>query len=237
MSFEDFMGGGTGKDPYTSNRGAFDDYGQAMQKEHDRLNGYFNRGNQAGEASYNAYNRDINDPNYMQDKIAGGYQQSPYQKMLLDQVTKRLNYNSANSGMMGSGAANRALMQELNAQTGQFQNEYIQRGLGLYGQGLKGMDTLGGYGLEAAKTQADLAQEAAGGQMKGKMSENETGDRNRASNTQRGSNMWGTALGAAGGIVGGIYGGPIGAAAGSAAGRWAGGQVDGGGGGGGNGAY
>lgn len=223
MGFGDFLGGGVGENPYTSNKQAFDQYGQAMGKEKARFDPYFNRGNAAGDQNANAYSRDINNPNAIQDQISKGFSVSPFQQQLLDLATKRLNFNSANSGMMGSGAANRALMEELTKNIGQFQNQYIERGMGVYNRGLQGNDILGQYGLEAGKTQADLAQEEAGGYLKGQMSENETNDRNRASNASRSSNQWGSALGIAGGIAGNIMSGPVGGAIGKTVGGWAGG--------------
>lgn len=233
MSFMDFLAGGQNEDPYTSNKGAFDQYGKEMDAAGKRWTPWMDRGNAAGEAGYNAYNRDINDPNYMQDKIAAGFEMSPYQKYMQDMVTKRLNYNSANSGMQGSGAANRALMEELTKSTGQFQNEYINRGLGLYGQALGGMNSIANQGIQAGTQQDELMQEAAGGRLKGSMSENETGDRNRQANAQRSSNIWGTALGLAGGAAGTFFGGPMGGSIGSSIGKYlggGGGESDGGGG-------
>lgn len=231
--FDNFLGGGAGESPYTSNKAAFDQYGQEMDKAASRYNPYFDRGNKAGEAAYNAYSRDVEDPNYMQDKISAGFEASPYQKMLLDQVTKRMNYNSANTGMIGSGAAQRALMEELTKNTGQFQNEYVQRGLGVYGQGLNGLNSLQDFGLKAGSQQDDLLQEAAGGRLKGSMSENETNDRNRASNAQRGSDQFGSLMGMAGTAAGIYFGGPAGASIGNKLGTYFGNKMSGGGGGGG----
>lgn len=223
MSFMDFLGGGQSENPYTSNKDAFDKYGQEMDAAGKRWQPWMDRGNAAGEAGFNAYNRDINDPNYMQDKIASGYSESPYQKYMQDLVTKRLNYNSANTGMMGSGAAQRALMEELTKNTGQFQNEYINRGLGLYSQALGGMNSIANQGIQAGTQQDELMQEAAGGRLKGSMSENETGDRNRQANAQRNGNIWGSALGLAGGIAGNLFGGPAGGAIGNSIGQYFGG--------------
>jgi hypothetical protein len=200
--------------PYTSNKGAFDKYAAEMDEASKRWTPWMERGNRAGEIGFNAYQRDIENPNYMQDKIAAGFEMSPYQKYMQDLVTKRLNYNSANTGMMGSGAANRALMEELTKSTGQFQNEYINRGLGLYGQALSGMHGIAGQGIQAGTQQDEMLQEAAGGRLKGEMGENETNDRNRAAIAARQSALKGAILGAAGTVVGTYFGGKEGGKAG-----------------------
>lgn len=196
--------------PYTSNKGAFDKYAAEMDAASKRWDPWMERGNMAGQEGYDAYHRDLNDPNYMQDKIASGFAMSPYQQYMQDQVTKRLNYNSANTGMMGSGAAQRALMEELTKNTGQFQNEYINRGLGLYSQALGGMNAIANQGIEAGGHQDQLIQEAAGGRLKGEMGENETNDRNQAALSAREAGMKGAILGAAGTVVGTYFGGPTG---------------------------
>lgn len=246
MSFWDFLGGGQSENPYSSNKGAFDKYSQEMdaasraqQAAADRWNPWMNRGNAAGEAGFNAYSRDIANPNAIQDQIAAGFSMSPYQKYMQDLVSKRLNYNATNTGMLGSGAANRALMDELTKSTGQFQNEYINRGLGLYGQALGGMNSIANQGIQAGGLQDQmineknqLMQEAAGGRLKGVMSENETNDRNKAANAQRSGNIWGSVLGLAGGVAGNLFGGPAGGAIGSTLGKWFGGGGGGNGGGG-----
>lgn len=205
--------------PYTSNKEAFDQYAKKMEDERQKYNGYFDRGNKAGEAAYNAYSRDVADPNAIQNQIAAGYKESPYAKYINDLVTKRLNYNSANTGMMGSGAANRALMEELTKNTGQFESEYVNRGLGVYGQGLGGLDKLQDFGLKAGEESDSLLQESAGGYLKGAMGENETSDRNRAAMAARDSALKGEVAGAFGAILGTYFGGAKGGQAGAAGGK------------------
>ena len=205
--------------PYTSNKGAFDEYARRMEAEKQKYNGYFQRGNEAGDQAFNAYKRDLADPNAIQNQIASGYSESPYAKYINDMVTKRLNYNSANTGMLGSGAANRALMEELTKNTGQFEGEYVNRGLGVYGQALGGMNTLQDFGLKAGSMQDALEQESAGGYLKGLMGENETNDRNRAAIAAREAGLKGNIMGAVGAIAGTYFGGPEGGKAGYQAGQ------------------
>lgn len=205
--------------PYTSNKEAFDKYAKAMEAEKAKYNGYVNRGDQAGQSAYNAYQRDLANPNAIQDQISSGYSESPYAKYINDLATKRLNYNSANTGMLGSGTANRALMEELTKNIGQFQSEYVNRGLGVYGQALGGLNGMQEIGLRAGGAQDALAQEAAGGYLKGAMGENETDDRNRAALAARAAGLKGNIMGAVGAIAGTYFGGPEGGKAGYQAGQ------------------
>jgi hypothetical protein len=205
--------------PYTSNKAAFDAYAQAMKDAASRYNGYIDRGNQAGTTALDEYNKNIADPNALQDRIASGFNESPYQKYMQDLVTKRLNYNSANSGMQGSGAANRALMEELTKNTGQFQNEYINRGLGVYGQALNGLSQTSELGFRGLNSQDALLQEAAGGTLKGEMGDNEVNDKNRAAIAAREAGMKGNIMGAVGAVAGTYFGGPQGGQAGMQAGQ------------------
>lgn len=205
--------------PYTSNKGAFDDYARAMKDAAARYNGYVDRGNEAGGLAMDEYRKNIADPNALQDRIASGFQMSPYQKYMQDMVTKRLNYNSANTGMMGSGAANRALMEELTKSTGQFEDNYINRGLGVYGQALQGLNSTSELGFRGLNSQDALLQESAGGTLKGVMGDNEVNDKNRAALAARDAGMKGNIMGAFGAVAGTYFGGPKGGAAGMEAGQ------------------
>lgn len=201
------IGGGQ---TYSSNQGAFDDYARRMGEAAHRYDPYINRGNEAGQLSLDEYKNNINNPNAVQDKIASGFEMSPYQKYILDQTTRRMNYNGANTGMQGSGAFQRALMDEMQKNVGQFQDNYINRGLGVYGQALNGLDRTAGMGMQGMNAQDALLQEEAGGYLKGQMSNNEAADRNNAAS----SNMFGSLIGMAAPIAGQMLGGPVGGAIG-----------------------
>lgn len=211
MQFAPKIAGATGWggmfDPknFGDNSEAFNKFADAMRGYADRYNGYVDTGNQARDINFDQYKQLINDPNFIQDKVASGFYESPYQKLMQDLVQKRMNYNSANTGMLGSGAANRALQNELTSMTGQFENDYINRGLGSYYRGLQGNDFLAELGLKGLDSQTGLLEQAAAGNLKGDMS---------ANGAQ--ANMWGTVIGGltgaasmmgGGGGMGGMGGG------------------------------
>ena len=117
MGLLDMFGGGAGP-KYQSNKGAFDKFAGEMDNLGKRYQGWVDTGNQARDMSWDQYQKLIQDPNFLQDMVSKGYSESPYQKMLLDRTQKRMNMNSANTGMLGSGAANRALQDEMLKMSG-----------------------------------------------------------------------------------------------------------------------
>ena len=142
MGFLDSLfGGGDRSD-------AFNDYSSFMGGKADRYNPWVDAGARARDMNEQQYARNINDPNAVQNQVASGFQESPYQKYMQDKVTQRMNYNSANTGMLGTGAANRSLMDDLTKMTGQFENNYIDRGMNSYNRGLQGNEFLSDLGMK-----------------------------------------------------------------------------------------
>lgn len=186
---------GDRSDPYGN-------FANRMNEVGNQFNPYIDRGQEAGNMIWGQDQRLVNNPNSVQDQIAGGFYLSPYQKYLLDQTTKRMNYNSANTGMLGSGAANRALEQELNNMTGGFMNDYINRGMESYGMGMNNATGLNQMGFDALGQKAGYQETAAAAQLGGDMSR-----------AQGKTNMWGRIGGAlaggAAGFMGGGWGGAV----------------------------
>lgn len=198
-----FGGGESGVD----NSSALFDFAKAMRDRADAYDPWVKKGEQARDMSYEEYQKLIKDPNFLQDMISKGFYESPYQKYMQDQVTKRMNYNAANTGMLGSGAAQRALQDELTKMTGQFQNDYIGRGMNSYGLGLKGLEGLTDLGFKSMNAQDSLLEQAAAGQLQGQMGKNAYDAANETD--------WGAIIGGAIGTGAGAYfGGPQGAAMG-----------------------
>lgn len=191
-----------------SDQGAFDDFANQMRDRSNQYNPIVDAGNRARGVNQGQYDQLINNPNFIQDKVSSGFYESPYQRMMQDMVQRRMNYNSANTNMLGSGAANRAMQNELTSMTGQFQNDYINRGLASYGMGISGNQGLMEQGMQGMGAQDNLLDQAAGAQLKGQQSAN-----------QAPRNMWGTIIGGLGGAASGFMsGGWPGAVAGGARG-------------------
>lgn len=210
MGILDFFGGGT-PPKYISNKGAFDQFGNEMDQFANRYGGYVDAGNRARDLSMDQYARLIQNPNFLQDMISQGFSTSPYQNYIMDQTQKRMNMNAANTGMLGSGAANRALSGEINNMTGQFMNDYINRGMSSYGQGLSGLQGMTQLGFNALGSQDALLEQGAAARMKGQMSDNETNQMNAEAEYNARNRGLGNLLGLAGTAAGFMFGGPSGA--------------------------
>lgn len=218
----DFFSGGAGP-KYQNPRSGFDAFANEMDKASKRYQGYVDTGDQSRNMWMDQNKRLIDNPNAVQDQVSAGYYESPYQKMIQDRVTKRLNFNSANTGMLGSGAANRSLMDELTSMTGQFQNDYINRGMDSYKLGISGLGDLSHMGLDALGSQDNLIEQGAAGRLKGFMGEMEANQRNAEAEAAAKNRGFGNLIGFAGGVAGGIMGGPGGAKIGSSIGSMVGG--------------
>jgi len=217
MGLLDMFGGGSAP-KYRSNKDAFDRFAGEMDNMGNRYQGYVDTGNQARDKSFGEYQKLIDDPNFLQDMVAKGYSESPYQKMLLERTQKRMNMNSANTGMLGSGAANRALQDEMMKMGGAFQDQYIGRGMDSYKTGLSGLDRLTDLGFKGLGAQDNLWEQAAAGRLKGDMSENETQQRNAEAEAASKGRGIGNLIGLAGGVAGTMFGGPVGGRIGSSIG-------------------
>jgi hypothetical protein len=214
MGFMDSMFGGG--ESSVDNSGAFADFSRQMRERMPVYDPWINTGSQSRDRLFDEYGRLTRDPNAVQDQVAAGFYESPYQKYMQDMVTKRMNYNATNTGMLGSGAAQRALMDELTKMTGQFENDYINRGMNSYGMGVQGYQGLTDLGFKALGEQTNLFEQAAAGDLQGQMSRNAYDAAQEANE----GNFWGNLIGTGGGaVIGGLFGGPAGAVSGASMGR------------------
>lgn len=206
------------------NSQAYYDYANAMRQRAGAYDPIVNMGNDARNLSWEQYQKLVNNPNAVQDQVASGFYMSPYQQQMQDQVTKQMNMNAANTGMLNSGGAQKALQDNLTSMTGQYENQYIDRGMNSYGAGLNGLNGLSNLGFQSMGRQDDLNSQAYGADMYGKMSKNQY----KADTDFNLSGYLGTGIGA---FTGMMAGGPMGGMQGAQMG----GQMFGGGGGGGGG--
>jgi hypothetical protein len=190
------------------NSKAYYEYANAMKQRAGAYDPIVNMGNDARNMSWEQYQKLVNDPNAVQNQVASGFQMSPYQNYMEDQTMQRMNYNAANSGMQNSGPAQQALQDDLLKMTGQFENDYINRGMNSYNTGLTGLNTLSNLGFESMGRQDNLYGQAYGADLYGKMSKNQY----KADTDFNLSGYLGTGIGAmAGTMAGGPAGGMQGA--------------------------
>ncbi len=182
------------------NSKAFKRYAAEMRSRMGVYDPWVKTGNEARDTTQAEYNKIIENPNYLQDLVSKGFQMSPYQSYITDMVTKRMNMNAANSGMLNSGAAQRALQQELTGMSGQFLNDYIARGMNSYSSALGGMENLRNLGFNSLQQQDALLSQAAGARLQGDISKN-------AAESSFGKNLFSTVTGAGLGYLTGGAGG------------------------------
>lgn len=197
----------------------FYDYANFMRNQGSRYNPWIDAGSAARDMNAAQYSRLINDPNAVQNQVAAGFQYSPYQKFMLDNMTSRMNYNAANTGMLGTTQANQSLMDDLLKMTGQFEDTYIDRGMNSYNRGLQGNEFLQQQAQQGMGAQDNLAEQEAAARLKGDTAKQQAAYENAVMNQRNSNNMWGNILGIAGGVAGDIFGGPMGGQIGSSISR------------------
>lgn len=149
-----------------ANQNALGNAANAFNQQANQYNPWIDRGNQAGDQLMSQYGQLTQNPNALQNQISQGFYQSPYQSNLINQTTQQMNMNSANSGMLQSPAAQKALNDQISAMTGQFMNDYTNRGMQTYGMGLQGLQGTQGLGFQGLQGQSDLRSQGIGAQLK-----------------------------------------------------------------------
>lgn len=157
---------------FGANGQPYSDFANQENSFANEYNPWVNTGQNANNFLYGQYQQNANNPNQLQNQLMNGYQNSPFQQNLLNQTTNRMNMNAANTGMLGSGASNVALGQQLNDMTGQFQNNYVDRGLGIYNNSMQGMQGLDSLGLQALGGKTGMQEAGAIANLKAAQTNN-----------------------------------------------------------------
>ncbi len=100
-----------------------------------------------GQGVMGQYGQLMNDPSAMYSKIASGYQQSPGFKWELGQGMNAANNAAAAGGMIGSPQHQQQAATMAEGLANQDFQNYMQKALGLYGQGLSGAANMYGAGI------------------------------------------------------------------------------------------
>jgi hypothetical protein len=170
---------------FGDNSDAYNNYAQGMMNMGNNFNPYIQQGmNATNEANQN-YQNFLNaqqglmsNPNALQDSIAKGFSMSPYQQSLLGTTTQAMNMNAANTGMIQSPVAQQALNSKLNTMTGQFLNDYVNRGMDTYMKGYGSFNDLANMtnfdrtqGFGAMEDKQSLEDQAQGAALQGSISQ------------------------------------------------------------------
>lgn len=175
-------------------------YGTAAQDYRNvanEYNPYIQRGTDAANFLMPQYQNLMTNPNFLQDQVSQGFYMSPYQQQMIKDTTNQMNINAANTGMIRSPVAQKALNDRLGTMTGQFMNDYINRGMQTYGMGMGGLSDMNRMGFDAQNQRANYLTGATQYNLGGDLS------RQYAAN-----NMIGTGMS----MIGGLFSGGAGAA-------------------------
>jgi hypothetical protein len=147
-------------------------FGNMEQMLSQQYSPWAQTGLNANNFLYNQWMQNATNPDQLQNSIAKDFSMSPYQNNLLNTTTQRMDANAANTGMLGSPSSQNYLQSQLNNMTGQFQNDYVNRGLGIYNNGMQGMNALAGRGLDALNQETGLEEQSAIANMKAQQQDN-----------------------------------------------------------------
>ncbi len=152
---------------------------------------YINAGNKAINPLQEQYSNLMNDPTQKYNQIAGGYNHSPGFDFSMKQALGAANNAAAAGGMAGSPQHQQQAMEMATGLSNQDFGNYMQNALGMYGQGLNGMENTVNRGYGASN---EYANSVAQNQMN-RANLSYAGQNNQ--NQQKGG-MWGNVLGFAG---------------------------------------
>lgn len=152
-------------------KSAADHYADQLGDISSSYNPYIKRGMGAQDMLGGLSLGQMAHPAALENRIAAGYEQSPYQTQALHNTTNMMNANAAMTGTLNSTAQQAALQQALAGQQNQFQQQYIDRATNQYNQGFGALGGLtqqmGAQGFQGTQAQNALMQEAALGRLKG----------------------------------------------------------------------
>jgi hypothetical protein len=155
---------------------------------------YINAGQQALPQLTDAYSGLMKDPTALANAIGQKYQPSPGYQFSVDQATKAANQAAAAGGMVGSPAEQQQLASTVTGLANQDYYNFLDRMLGLYGQGLGGLSNINNMGFGASTSLADNLASAILSQAKlayaGAQNENE-----------HEGGMWGSLFGSLGSAI------------------------------------
>jgi len=116
---------------------------------------YINAGQGAINSLTPQYNQLINNPGEKLNQIGSQFQQSPGFKFQVGQATGAANNAAAAGGLLGSPSEQVGLASTVNNLANQDYYNWLNNSMGLYGQGLQGLQGLSQQGLQASSGLAD----------------------------------------------------------------------------------
>ena len=195
-------------------QGMFNPYMQMGQQAGQSLQGQY--GQLAGllPGLMQQYGNLAQNPGAVMSQIGAGYQQSPGFQFQLNQGMNAAKNAAASGGMAGSPQAQQNAATMATGLANQDYYNYLNKALGLYGQGLQGQQGLYGAGLQGLQgLQAqgyDATNQLGGGLMQALMNQGNLAFAGQAAQNQQQGSAWGDLFGGLGAL--GSFGGSSGLA-------------------------
>lgn len=136
---------------------------------------YYNPYIQAGGRSLNTlentYNQLLQNPGQTMNQIGSGFQASPGYQYNVEQATNAANQAAAAGGMLGTPEEQQQLAGTVSGLANQDYYNYLNNALGLYGQGLSGMQGINQMGYNASDQLARTLKDVLESQSKASMAQ------------------------------------------------------------------
>jgi hypothetical protein len=158
------------------------------------LNPYINAGLKDLDILQGQYGKLINDPGAMMAQFGKSFQQSPGYQFQVDQAKQAVNNAAAAGGNLGSMAEQANMANTINGLANQDYYNYLDRTLGLYGQGLHGMQDVYHTGYGASSQMANAIQRQLEQQAQAAYA-------SQAAKNQQQGGFWGSIGGLAGNLI------------------------------------
>ena len=129
------LGGAVAGSQVPDYSGIADKYNQQLSQLAQNLNPYIAAGQRGQQQAIALAQQQMQHPAALENQLATGFVASPYQQQMQRNLANMMNYNAANTGMLGSTAANAALQNQLANMQNQWMQQYIDRGTQMYGLG------------------------------------------------------------------------------------------------------
>ena len=171
-----FIGGGLGalSGAFTPNYGKLGgQYADTLNQIASSFNPYVNQGFMAKKGLGMIDLAQMGDPTALQNRVAGSFEASPYQKQIMQNTRDQMNMNAAQTGMLGSTAQQSALQHQMADLNNQFQQQYIDRAMHHYDQANQNLQSLGmmmgQQGFQGSQAAAELQAQGALGRLEAGM--------------------------------------------------------------------
>lgn len=158
------------------------------------LDPFFQAGRGALNPLQGEYAKLLGDPGAWMNKIGESYQQSPGFKAAMEQALTAGNHASAAGGMAGTPQSQFEQMKMATDLTDQDYGNWMNKALGLYGQGLSGEQGMAGMGQQAGQSLADMIAQTLAQQANLSFNGQQQQNQNK-------SDMWGNVFKGAGSLA------------------------------------